>query len=114
VRVHTVQIGDGAGNSVKVVVSLGYFVADGSWRALDLGLLRYTSGVMSEYLDSDDYDADYSVYLFGPGGTDAGYGIRLAAFDNRISGVNDAGTGTAAQAWVLQLQPGAISWAVLD
>jgi|SRR5579872_111803 len=113
-RTHTVQIGDGAGNGLKVVVSLADFTYNGSWRALEYGLLKYTSGVVVEFNDSDAYNGNASAYFYGPDGVSAGWGVRLGGFDNKLSGVNDAGTGAVAQPWVLQLSPGAISWALAD
>lgn len=49
---HTVQIGDGSGNSLNISVSISYFSGQGSWRALDLGYLKYTSGNAMEVMNS--------------------------------------------------------------
>jgi hypothetical protein len=109
---HTVQIGDGSGNSFKISVTMGYLSRYGSWRALDLGYLRYTSGIAWDF--KAGWTDDLTLYLYGTGGVDAGWGVRLDQYEGALSGVNDGGTGEVAQPWVLQLTPGAVSWALAD
>jgi hypothetical protein len=108
-----VQIGDGSGNSFNIIIEYGYFASSGSWRTNgNTGYLMYTSGIAVEA--AMRATSNVNIYLYGTGGVDAGYGIRLDSYESPFSGVNDAGTGDVAQAWVLQLSPGAISWALAD
>lgn len=110
---HTVQIGDGSGNSFNIIVEYGYFAGSGSWRTNGgLGYLKYTSGIAQEA--SMSLASDLNIYLYGTGGVAAGWGIRLDSYESAFSGTNDAGTGEVVQSWVLQLTPGAISWALAD
>jgi hypothetical protein len=110
---HTVQIGDGSGNSMEISVTIGYLSGQGSWRALDLGYLRYTSGTAIERGNSGS-STSYDLFCYGPDGVDAGWGINLSVYEDYFTGTNDGGTGSVAQPWVLQLSPGAISWALAD
>jgi hypothetical protein len=110
---HTVQVGDGSGNSFNMIVDVSFFTGQGSWRVpQDVGYLKYTSGIASEI--SSGFGGDMTLYLYGTGGVSAGWGIRLDVYESAFSGTNDAGTGEVVQPWVLQLSPGAISWALAD
>lgn len=111
---HTVQVGDGNGNSFNISVDVGYLTGDGAWRALSAGYLKYTSGIARAQADGGVLTTDLTLYLYGTGGPSAGWGIRLDSYADLIRGVNAGGNGMVAQPWVLQFSPGAISWAEAD
>jgi len=80
----------------------------GSWRSLTKGMIRHNSGPV-EQVRNDFFGAiDLRI--------DAGnaYGITLQAFIGGWSGtLNDEGTGTVAQPWVIGLKPGAMEWSIV-
>ena len=111
---HTVEIGDDNGNSFKITVDISYsgVHTEGSWRSLDKGSIKYNSG-KSKKEQTAGTITGADLCLFGMDGINAGWGIRLDEWDD-IGGVNDQGTGTLVQAWVLDAKPGKISWALVD
>jgi hypothetical protein len=111
---HTVEIGDDKGNSFKITVDISYsgVSTQGSWRSLDKGSIRYNSGVSKKNMTPGTLTGA-DLYLYGLGGLDAGWGLKLNEWDD-IGGVNDQGTGTLQQAWVLGASAGKISWALAD
>ena len=111
---HTVEIGDSDGNTFQITVNIGYsgVHTEGSWRAIDKGWIRYNSGLAKkDQTDGTLTGAD--LYLYGPDGVGAGWGIRLNEWDD-YGGVNDQGTGVLVQAWVVGAKPGRITWALVE
>ena len=105
---HTVEIADSKGKTMQLSVSVNTFGTSGSWRSIDKGMIRYNSGPVKQWAPS--ITSDWNVSLLKS--SDNTWGIQ---FDNFISWgtVNDSGTGTVVQPWVLGLEPGRIDWAIV-
>lgn len=106
------EIGDEKGNSFKISVStVTTFGANfgGSWRTIDKGCIRYNSGAVNKETSHGELSV-FHILLFDSNNT---WGIRLNDFHD-LWGANDEGTGTILQPWVLDFQPGRISWALVE
>jgi len=112
---YTVEIGDSDGNSFQISVNIGYVGVhtEGSWRSIDKGWIRYNSGMIKKEQTAGHTITETNLNLLGPGGIDAGWGIKLNTWDD-IGGVNDQGTGEIVQGWVLNAKPGRITWALVE
>jgi hypothetical protein len=105
---YTYDLGDSDGNSFKVSIVVPWAQKDsGSWRSIDKGFIRYSSG--STYPLHPEWFGDDHLLLFSSDGT---WGIQLFKYRD-WSGVNDQGTGRVLQPWVMTLRPGTISWAIV-
>src|SRR5439155_11736388 len=103
---HTVEIADSQGRTMQISVYVENIGFGGSWRALDKGMIRHNSGSVVQYTGS--WDPDVGVELMAGGAA----GIDLEKFISWGT-VNDEGTGTVEQAWVIGLTPGEIEWSVV-
>jgi hypothetical protein len=119
---HVVEISDEAGNSFRVLVDIGRVGlgaaagTQGTWRTLDKGSIRYSSGP-AKFRSGVDAGTgsnveDYYLYLYSSPQAQ-GWGIRLNEYAGRLV-VNDSGMGLVAQAWCLTLSPDRISWVLAD
>ncbi len=118
-RNHTVEIGDKRGRSFKMEVStpsvwtrLKNNAFDGSWRTIDKGYIKINSGDARRYYSGDDATTA-NLHLREPGGDDTTTGIILYKYDD-WSGTNDEGRGFIVQSWVLNIDPGEVTWALAD
>src|SRR5438105_950668 len=98
---HTVEIADTDGNTMQLSVAVDNVAFGGSWRSLTKGMIRHNSGPLTQGKHS--WSTVIDVYLEAGGH----WGIRLDAFISWGT-VNDEGTGTIVQPWVIGLKPGAI------
>src|SRR5690242_18358372 len=103
---HTVEIADTDGNTMQLSVYVENLGWGGSWRAIDKGMIRHNSGPVVQYTGA--WDPDVGVQLCAGGYA----GVNLHDFISWGS-VNDEGTGTVVQSWVLGLKPGAIEWSIV-
>ncbi|SRR5258708_30778701 len=104
---HTVEIADTDGNTMQLSVYVENITTGGSWRSLTKGMIRHNSGPVIQYQDSY-WSVDTNVGLLAGGSA----GIHLQRFISWGS-VNDEGTGTIDQPWVIGLKPGAIEWSIV-
>ena len=106
---HTVEIGDGNGKSFKISVAMDFrYRNGGTWRTLDKGFIRFNSGQV-ESVDVTGWGGTVHIRLVSSEGS---WGIQLDNYQD-FWGVNDDGTGSVSQAWVLGLAPGRISWVIV-
>jgi hypothetical protein len=104
-----VEIGDEKGKSFKLEINIGGAGdATGYWRTMDKGFVKYNSGVAQKYGDGSVFER--ALFLSETHNT---WGIKLYKWCS-FWGVNDQGTGSVLQPWVLGLEPGSISWVLLD
>ncbi len=118
-RNHTVKIGDKSGRSFKMEVStpstwsrLKLNAYDGNWRTIDKGFIKINSGDARRYHSGEDATTA-NLYLREPEADEAEYGIILYKYDD-WSGTNDEGIGFIKQNWVLGIEPGHVTWALVD
>ena len=107
---HIVEIGDEYGKSFKVSVEIDYVGVrrEGTWRALDKGFIRYNSGrAKKQQIDGTITTTELVLVSF-----ENTWGIRFDIWDD-IWGVKDQGKGVILQPWVLGIDPGPISWALV-
>ena len=103
---HTVEIADSAGKTMQISVYVENIGFGGSWRSITKGMIRHNSGSVVQYTGS--FDPDVGVQLVAGGAA----GINFEKFISWGT-VNDEGTGTLEQPWVLALTPGAIEWSIV-
>ena len=106
---HAVEIADSAGNTMQLSVSVDTIGNGGSWRSLTKGMIRYNSGPVKQFAPS--ITSDWNVQLIRTSGGTY-WGIELDSFISWGT-VNDEGSGTLLQPWVIGLTPGAIEWSLV-
>ena len=99
------QISDSKGHAFKVEFDLNIITSLGTWRAIDVGVIAYSTGSVS-YSDSAGTLTTKHCHLLCPDNT---WGIRLNDFCD-LWGMNQSGSALALQPWCLTLEPGAIEW----
>lgn len=105
---HTFEIGDGEGNSFKILVEMPFHRwTKGSWRTLDKGYIRYNSGETQPSKGFGGNDDD--LFLLSKNGY---WGLRLDDVQD-FWGLNDQGKGELIEPWVLIMKPGTISWSLV-
>ncbi len=108
---YTVEIGDSAGQSFQIAISIPLFGEGGSWRSLDKGFIIHNSGGIKQVVQVMFGSRDLYLTVGGK------WGIQLLEFiDEGLIGqftTNDEGTGQVVQPWVLALQPGGIEWSIV-
>jgi hypothetical protein len=82
----------------------------GNWRTLDQGFLRYGGGKLVNRDDRSRGVDTRDVFLLTMDGT---WGMQLFEYEDTL-GVNDEGTGSVIQPWVVGFTPGKISWVLVD
>lgn len=111
---YTVEIGDTNGHAFKVAMVVPISAEWGSWRTLDKGRIRYNSGSLRQFrFEGDDTWGHFHIQFYGPDGVDAGWGLWMEDFKTAWM-ANDEGTGSILQPWVLEFEPGKISWSPVD
>ncbi len=103
---HTVEIADSKGKTMQLSVSVDTLGFGGSWRSLTKGMIKHNSGPIHQY--KIGWSASFDVGIMAGGY----WGIKLGTFISWGT-VNDEGTGTIEQAWVIGLEPGNIEWSIV-
>jgi len=105
-----VEIGDQKGKSFKMEIHIGGAGdAEGYWRSLDKGFIKYNSGAAEKDSMPGTF-AERDLKLIDTQNT---WGMKLYRWCD-FWGVNDQGKGLLLQPWVIGMEPGAISWVLLD
>jgi hypothetical protein len=103
---HTVEIADTDGNTMQLSVYAETLGVGGTWRSLTKGMIKHNSGPI--YQPKRTWTTDTDVQLMSGGFA----GMKLNTFISWGT-VNDQGTGTVEQPWVIGLTPGAIDWVIV-
>ncbi len=107
---HIVEVGDEFGKAFQVSVEIDYLgvITEGKWRALDKGFVRYNSGMAKKQpIPGTLTTADLVLMNFNDV-----WGIKLNLWDD-YRGVKDYGKGVILQPWVIGIDPGPVSWAIV-
>lgn len=105
---HTVEIADGKGTTMQLLVSVETLGWGGNWRALDKGMIRHNSGPVNQAKESGVF-ATINAELLAGGAA----GIRLYQFIGSYGVVNDQGTGVLENPWGIALDNGPIEWSLV-
>jgi hypothetical protein len=103
---HWLQLTDSAGSTFNIYLSTD----NENWYTNDLGWLIYSGGPASSVSSEFGTLTDLDVWLARVGGDSLG--LRLNVYEN-YRGTHSQGTGMVTQSWVLNLQPGPITWALV-
>jgi hypothetical protein len=104
------EIGDTKGKSFRIEIKVGGAGdGEGYWRSKDKGYIKINSGkAQKEPVVGTLFERN----LLLCDSTD-GWGMRLEKYSD-LWGGNDHGKGIVLQPWVLGLEPGTISWVIID
>jgi hypothetical protein len=81
----------------------------GSWKALEPGFIRFTSGKILSKKTHEDLTT-LNIYLIN---MDLTWGIQLFSYED-WTGVNEVGEGVIVQDWALHFDVGRLSWSLAD
>jgi hypothetical protein len=111
-RINTVEITDTKGKSFSVQIWTAAPAIsspdDEHWYAMEVGRIIYLEGRVSRRQFGKSTIPEYNIRLQGADDTS---GIFLRDYDSNL-GTNSSGTGTVAQPWVLNFEPGTITWKI--
>ena len=108
---YTIQIADAKLKSFKISLSIGTIGVSlkGKWQTLNKGCIRYNNG-KAEYSHVQGTMVNKNIVLLPD--DEKYYGVKLDNFMGVFS-ANEYGEGFVAQSWVLDFEPGRITWTIL-
>jgi hypothetical protein len=106
---YVVELCDPFGHSFSLQVKLPFVrSSDGTWRSLAEGFIRYRKGkVLRRQFEGHE---DSSLLLYNEKDE---LGIHLYEFED-FWGANAEGAGYVRQSWVIGMEPGNISWELVE